>query len=128
MIAFVTDLIFSTKITSTAAAMGAAVKVVRSIDKLDARLAMGIDRLAMVDLDCDDVDVCAVIRRMKAISAPPRIIGFVSHVRTELIASARESGADDVMARSAFVNKLPALLAEGARLEKDSSPTQGSRP
>lgn len=119
MIAVVTDLIFSTKITSTAAAVGAQVKVVRSIEKLDERLALGVDRLAIIDLNADGFDVGDVIRRVKAVSDPPRIIGFASHVQTDVIQAARAAGAEEVMARSAFVNKLPALLAEAARLEKE---------
>jgi hypothetical protein len=39
-----------------------------------------------------------------------QVIGFVSHVDTDTIAKARESGLDRVMARSGFVGALPALL------------------
>jgi hypothetical protein len=38
------------------------------------------------------------------------VVAFLSHVQAELAAGARQAGADEVMARSAFVNQLPALL------------------
>ena len=38
------------------------------------------------------------------------VIGFVSHVQTDLMAAARDAGCDLVLARSAFVSQLPSLL------------------
>ena len=40
-----------------------------------------------------------------------RVVGFASHVDTDLIAEARAAGCDDVLARSAFFARLHALLA-----------------
>jgi hypothetical protein len=40
-----------------------------------------------------------------------RVVGFVSHVDAERIAAAREAGIGEVLARSRFVEILPALLA-----------------
>ncbi len=114
IVAVVTDLIFSTKITSTAKSVGADVKVVRSLEKLDERLAAGGCKTVLVDLDADGVDVLAAIGRVCAAADRPRIVAYVSHVRADLIAGARQAGADEVMARSAFVAKLPTLLAESA--------------
>jgi hypothetical protein len=39
------------------------------------------------------------------------VVAFASHVRADLIAEARAAGADRVLARSAFVAELPALVA-----------------
>jgi len=131
MIALVTDLIFCTKITSTAAAIGAQVKVVRSMEKLEERLAWGLDRVAIIDLNADGVDVRDVIGRIKSVPNPPHIIGFVSHVQTDLIDAARAAGADEVLARSAFVSRLHALLAQAARIESspaNSEMEKGSDP
>ena len=44
--------------------------------------------------------------------AGARVVGFVSHVDVELVKGAREAGADEVMARSGFVERLPGLLAQ----------------
>ena len=37
-------------------------------------------------------------------------LGFVSHVHTDLISAARQAGADDVLARSAFAGNLADIL------------------
>src|SRR5688572_28960848 len=113
--AIVTDLIFSTKITSTASAVGSAVKIVRSLDKLADRLAARIDSLVIIDLDAESIDVLEAIRLCRAAAQPPRTIAYVSHVRAELIEAARSAGVDEVMARSAFVAKLPSLLSAAAQ-------------
>jgi hypothetical protein len=43
-----------------------------------------------------------------------RVVGFVSHVDTDTTRQAREAGLDQVMARSGFVEALPALIAQPA--------------
>ena len=43
-----------------------------------------------------------------------RAIGFASHVHTELIAAARNAGADEVLPRSAFAGRLADILQAGA--------------
>ena len=43
-----------------------------------------------------------------------RTLGFVSHVDTARIQAAREAGADQVMARSAFAGQLAEILLAGA--------------
>ena len=41
------------------------------------------------------------------------IVGFASHVQTDVIEAARKAGVDDVLARSAFTQRLPEILARG---------------
>jgi DNA-binding NarL/FixJ family response regulator len=110
--AYVTDLLFSTKITSTGQALGVPVTVARSVDALAAQMnaaGVGDAHLVIVDLNASG-DPLEAIRRMKAQSAPPRVIAYVSHVQADLAAAARTAGADDVMPRSAFSKNLPAIL------------------
>jgi hypothetical protein len=40
-----------------------------------------------------------------------RSVGFASHVDRELLARGREAGCDQVLARSAFFSRLPAILS-----------------
>jgi DNA-binding NtrC family response regulator len=110
MLALVTDLIFATKITSTAQSLGKTVKVVRSLDRLQARLAEGLDSVAIIDLDADGVDVIGAIKTCKSGSNSIRVIAYVSHIRADLITAARTAGADEVIARSAFVQRLSTVL------------------
>jgi CheY-like chemotaxis protein len=109
--AVVTDLIFGTKISSSAKSLGIELKIIRSMDKLDDRLSSAADSFVLIDLNADGVDVIEAIRRCKAATHRPRTIAYVSHVQTELIERARQAGADEVMARSAFVARLPAVLS-----------------
>jgi hypothetical protein len=61
------------------------------------------------------------ISTLAALKADPtlsslRTLGFVSHVQTELIGAAREAGADEVMARSAFAGQLAEILLSAEAL------------
>ncbi len=97
------DLIFSSKITSTAAAVNVPVRVVRGVGDL----APGAT-LLLVDLEADGA--IDAIERCRTMLPTPRIVAFGPHVRDDLFTAAREAGADEVLARSAFVTRLPALL------------------
>ncbi len=44
-------------------------------------------------------------------SVAGRVVGFASHVDTELVAAARAAGCQEVLPRSRFFATLPALLA-----------------
>ena len=107
----VTDLIFSTKIISTAKSLNIPFAVVRTLETLTAKLTGSPGGTLIVDLNITAVDPLAAIRAAKALPNPPRIIGFLSHVQVDLAAAAEEAGADLVLARSAFSAKLPELLA-----------------
>jgi len=112
LIAVVTDLIFSTKITGTAKALQKPYAVARTVEKLAEHLnAAPESPLVIIDLNSAGLDTVAAIRTAKSHPKNPRVIAFLSHVEVELAQQAREAGADQVMARSGFVNQLPALLA-----------------
>lgn len=107
----ITDLIFSTKITSTAQSLHIPFAVVRTLEQLAAKLTTAAGGTLIVDLNITAVDPLAAIKAAKALPAPPRIIGFLSHVQAELAAAAQSAGADLVLPRSAFSAQLPELLA-----------------
>ena len=105
IIAFVDDLLFRSKIRAVAAHTGAEVAFV----KTSGDPALAGASLVIVDLDAPNA--VATVTALAAIVPPPRVIGFVSHVNADRIREARAAGNVEVMARSAFVNALPALLA-----------------
>ncbi len=76
------------------------VRIARAADELD-----GAD-LVFIDLECPDA-MGAIARCRERTS---RIVAFGSHVRKDLLDAARVAGADEVLARSAFVKRLPELL------------------
>ena len=63
-----------------------------------------------------------LIRQLKSDAAMAVIplVGFLSHIQTDLAASARAAGCDMVLPRSAFVKELPDLLArlDGSTFEE----------
>ncbi|HSZ60008.1 MAG TPA: hypothetical protein VK797_30475 [Tepidisphaeraceae bacterium] len=112
VLALVRDLMFVSRITSVAKATGAAIRVIRD----PAALGDQASQLLLVDLNlAGALEAAAAWRR----STGSAVVGFVSHVDAETIARAREMGLDRVMARSGFVEALPAIL--GAMVCGDAS-------
>lgn len=103
--AFVDDLLFRSKIRAVAGHTGADVTFVRAADD------PAIAGASMAIVDLDGKDAIAIVTGLVAAWPALRVLGFVSHVHAERIRDARAAGASDVMARSAFVNALPELLA-----------------
>jgi PleD family two-component response regulator len=105
---------FTSRIRTAAAGAAAEVQFARTAADLMARARKSKPTLLILDLGCARVSPLETIAAFKADPdlAATRIVGFVSHVEAELIAEARQAGIDEVMARSAFVSKLPALLTE----------------
>ena len=107
--AYVTDLIFASKITAVATHVGANVRVVRSLeamrDATDGAVGVIIDLNAQAGFACAEL-----VRELKQRHPATPIVCFAAHVQTELIQAAREAGGDQVLARQAFTAKLPAIL------------------
>lgn len=110
IIALVTDLIFSTKISSTARAIGGELHMVRTIGDFSARLSENPDALVIVDMDAEAVDVIEAIQATRRYPHPPHTVAYLSHVQTDLADAAHQAGADRVMPRSAFSAQLQQLL------------------
>ena len=105
----VSDLIFSSKIRSTAQTLDVELIMARTQEKLQAEIAaIG---LLIIDLNLEGDDPIEMIRTAAKQENPPHIITFCSHVQTELADAARQAGADAVLPRSKFVLELPAILA-----------------
>ena len=105
-----TDLIFVTKITSTAAALCCPMSVVRDGESLATALDAGVST-CLVDLDAASPDPLAAIESAAKHQPRPTVIAFGPHVDTERLEAARSRGADSVLPRSVFVNRLTDLLA-----------------
>jgi PleD family two-component response regulator len=115
IVAVVDDLMFTSKIRSAATPLGVSVTFARSRDA--ALTAIRDHRPALVILDlnqtrADPLGVVAALQNDSALRGTPTV-GFVSHVQTELVDAARAAGIGEVMARSAFTQRLPELLERG---------------
>ena len=109
----VDDLMFSVKISSAAKAVDAAIAFERTPDAVLARVRAEQPSLVIFDLNSSRLAPIDTIRAIKADPAlhTTRTLGYVSHVQSNLIAAARAAGCDEVLARSAFSEKLGAILA-----------------
>jgi len=109
-LAVVSDLIFATKIRSTAEVLGATCLVVASSAALESALTIHNVKLALIDMHVVGVSALEAIRAIKTRNPSARVIAFFSHVQSELMAAAQGAGADDAWPRSKFVQELPGLF------------------
>lgn len=108
-VALCPDLFFASKLRGAATAVGRSVRIVRDRDAL-LSAAEGAIRV-FVDLTAAP-DGAAAIAALKRASGGVEVVAFARHDAVDDIRAARAAGADRVLARSAFVKELPALLAE----------------
>jgi DNA-binding NarL/FixJ family response regulator len=112
ILAAVDDLLFSSKIRTTAKQAGVELMFARTpAEILDQARALRPD-LLIFDLNSAKASPIETIAALKAEAglSSIRTLGFVSHVHTELIEAARRAGLDEVMARSAFAARLADIL------------------
>ena len=113
-----TDLIFATKIGSTAQALGIPARPTRDHKALEKRLACIDDgRLnepvtgVFIDLELGQVAL-EMLGQVKEHDAKIPVVAFGSHVDTEVLQSAQDGSADFVMPRSQFTIDLPDMLRQ----------------
>ena len=104
MLVLVRDLIFASRISVTARALGVDIRQLRDPSMLAAETAGG--RL-IVDLNQNGA-LDAAIEWKKRTGG--EVIGFVAHVDAQTIRCARDVGIDQVLPRSRFVAELETLL------------------
>lgn len=104
------DLVWATRIGSTAESLGIAARPARSIEMLDARLedcpVVGL----IVDLELGELAIAIIARAVGW--GPVRVVAFGPHVAVDALAAAREAGAWRVLARGAFADRLPQVLRD----------------
>ncbi len=115
ILAAVDDMLFSSKIRTTAKNAGIELVFARTpAEILDQARALR-PSLVIFDLNsikAEPIETVAALKRDPALAAIPTL-GFVSHVQTDVIDAARAAGIDDVMARSAFAARLAEILVAG---------------
>lgn len=112
VVAAVDDMFFAARIRGTGEQMGVGVEFARSVDALVEAATRHAPALVIVDLHAGRIDPFALARRMKADErlCDVPLVGFFSHVQTELYRRAQEAGFDHVFPRSAFTRRLPEIL------------------
>ncbi len=115
VVAAVEDLLFRSKISETAEALGVEAGFPRNQRKLLEAIRESPPDLLVPDLNSARFEPLELLRIVKSDETTQRVptVGFLSHVQKDLAVTAREAGCDRVMARSAFTKDLPRILAEG---------------
>jgi CheY-like chemotaxis protein len=109
VVALVDDLFFQIKLAETAKQLGVDVKVAANGDAL-VGLLESAPKLVIVDLNARGQPLQAIARVRQA-SKDIRVVGFLSHVQTQLAAEAKAAGCDEVLPRSSFTQNLAAILS-----------------
>lgn len=115
ILAILDDLMFTSKIKLAATQLGVPVTFARSSDAALADMRKHSPALVILDLNNPRTDPLGTLAAMKGDAALAGIstVGFVSHVDTGAIEAARRAGIGEVLARSAFTQRLPEILARG---------------
>jgi CheY-like chemotaxis protein len=112
VLAVVNDLFFASKIRGTAEQLGVAVKFARTTEALTEAARRDQPALIICDLHSQKVDLNELAKQLKAddqLRSIP-LLGFFSHVQTELQTEAEQAGFDRVIPRSVFNAQLVEIL------------------
>ena len=113
ILAAVDDMFFAAKIRATAEALGVSIKFHRKLEGLVAAAVAQSPALIVVDLHNEKLNPIELARELKANEGMKTIplLGFFSHVQTDLQRAALEAGYDQVIPRSVFSRDLGKILA-----------------
>jgi CheY-like chemotaxis protein len=107
------DLIFTSRVTGEARAVGCVVKPARSVEVLLAQARQQPPACVLLDLANPGLSVPDLLRQLRELGTPlPRVVAYGSHVDAAGLRAAREAGCDLVLPRSKFVEELPVKLLE----------------
>lgn len=113
IIAVVDDIFFASKIRGTAEQVGVAVAFARSADGVSEMVQSDVPSLVICDLHSQKINPFELARELKANEETRHIplLGFFSHVQTELQREAQQAGFDRVIPRSVFASSLIKILS-----------------
>jgi CheY-like chemotaxis protein len=109
VVALMDDLFFQMKLAETAKQLGVEVKVATNGEAL-LGLLESAPKLVIVDLNARSQPL-QTIEKLRQARKDIRVVGFLSHVQTELAAQAQAAGCDEVLPRSSFTQNLAAILS-----------------
>lgn len=112
IIVAVSDMFFAAKIRATGEALKVPLRFIRTTEEIVRAALKDNPSLIILDLHQQKPDPFHLARELKSHDGLRHIhlLGFFSHVQTELERRAREAGFEQVMARSAFTRRLPEIL------------------
>ena len=107
------DLMFRSRISETAKALGVEVRFVRDPEELVRSVSEDPPSRVILDLDNPMIRGVETIARLRAEPATAElpIVGYLSHVNREVREAAVAAGCTETLPRSQFVQRLPDLLS-----------------
>lgn len=105
------DLLFISRITGEARALGLTIKAARSADVLLGLARQETPVCVLVDLANPGLVLPDLLRQLDELGRP-RVVAYGSHVDTATLRAARDAGCDPVLPRSKFVEELPTALPQ----------------
>jgi DNA-binding NarL/FixJ family response regulator len=109
VVALMDDLFFQMKLAETAKQLGVEVKVATNSETFQGLMASE-PKLVIVDLNARSQPLQA-IEKLRQRSKDVRVVGFLSHVQTELAVQAQAAGCNEVLPRSSFTQNLAEILS-----------------
>jgi DNA-binding NtrC family response regulator len=109
--AFVDDIFFQAKMMEAAKHAGVEMRSFSTGAALLAEFEKQQPKLVVVDLNARQSPM-EVIAAVRSRHAEINVIGFFSHVQTELAQRARDAGCTEVMPRSKFTKELAAIFSQ----------------
>jgi DNA-binding NarL/FixJ family response regulator len=105
------DLLFASRITATARALGLTIRPARSVQALCDLAQQVAPTCVLVDLSHSGLNIAYLVARLRETVSPmPRVVAYGSHVDTATLRTARDAGCDPVLPRSKFVDDLEHAL------------------
>lgn len=107
------DMMFTSRITGTVRDLGLSMKTARAVDPLKTLVQSERPACVIVDLANPGLVIGDLTGWLAETCLPAlRVVAYGSHVDTETLQRAKESGCDVVLPRSKFVTELPNKLRE----------------
>jgi CheY-like chemotaxis protein len=107
------DLIFFSRVSGAARAVGLSVRMVRTGADLLAAARSSPPAGVILDVHNPGLDLPALLAALKeTCPVMPRVTAYGSHVEAAVLRAARHAGCDRVLPRSQFVEELAGKIAE----------------
>ncbi len=105
------DLLFTTKITTTARDLACLVVVARDAESAATLIAERRPKVVFVDLTMGEPASLSSLLTLRQVAGPSTpFVAFGPHVDTDALGAAREAGCEEVLPRSKFTMQLPSLI------------------
>ena len=115
IVAILDDLVFRSKIEKAAAHLRLRLDVAGDATSAVQQLSREPCSLIVIDLNGSTSDPIELMKTLRQLAPATPIVGYCSHLQSDLQARARAAGCSVVLPRSAFVQRLPALLQAAAQ-------------